>query len=68
VARDRYRAAPGSAAYDRAPTEDEFMGYLCEALSARAHVDDETMRELAAPPLGEVSRAFLTATGQEPDE
>jgi len=44
------------------------MGYLCEALSARAHVDDETLRELATPPLGEVSRAFLTATGQEPDE
>jgi hypothetical protein len=65
VAKDRYRAAPGSAAFDRPPTDEEFMGYLCEALAARANVDDETLRDLATPPLGEASRAFLIATGQE---
>lgn len=44
------------------------MGYLVEALAMRANVDDETLRELARPPLGETSRAFLIATGQEDDD
>lgn len=45
------------------------MGYLCEALAARANVDDDVLKELAAAPLGETSRAFLIATGQEdPDD
>jgi hypothetical protein len=44
------------------------MGYLVEALAMRANVDDETLRELATPPLGETSQAFLRATGQVEDD
>jgi hypothetical protein len=44
------------------------MGYLCEALAARANVDDDTLKELASAPVNETSRAFLIATGQEDPE
>lgn len=65
---DRYRAAPGSAAFDREPTDEERQGYLITALAQRSGIQQEVLDELSTAAASQTTIDYLRRTGRLPGD